>query len=69
MWCAAGDEKSQKAKNKKMMIFNENVRIPYVRATISEGGQWRIDISKNSFFKKYTFYASEGHIFAADGKR
>ena len=47
---AAGDEKSQKAKKKKMMIFNENVRIPYVRATISEGGRWRIDMSKNSFF-------------------
>ncbi len=44
---AAGDEKRRKAKNKKMMIFNENVRIPYVRATISEGGQRHIDVSKN----------------------
>ena len=47
---AAGDEKSQKAKNKKMMIFNENVRIPYVRATISGRGKRRIDISKNISF-------------------
>ena len=47
---AAGDEKSQKAKSKKMMFFNENVRIPYVRTTISEGVRCRIDMSQNSFF-------------------
>ena len=50
MLCAAGDEKSQKTKNKKIMIFNENVRIPYVRATISGRGKGRIDISKKQIF-------------------
>ena len=69
MWCAAGDEKCQKAKNKKMMIFNENVRIPYVRATISEGGRWRIDMSKNNFFKEMYVLRKRGTHFCRRRKK
>ncbi len=69
MLCAAGDEKSKKAKNKKMMIFNENVRIPYVRATISEGGRGRIDISQNSFFKEMYVLRKRGTHFCRRRKK
>ena len=69
MLCAAGDEKNQKAKNKKMMIFNENVRIPYVRATISEGVLCRIDMSKNSFFKEMYVLRKRGTHFCRRRKK
>ena len=69
MLCAAGDEKNQKAKNKKMMIFNENVRIPYVRATMSEGVRCRIDISKNSFLKEMYVLRKRGTHFCRRRKK
>ena len=69
MSCAAGDEKRRKTKNKKRIIFNENVRIPYVRATISEGVQCRIDLRKNSFFKEMYVLRKRGTHFCRRHKK